>query len=90
MCRGEDTEVRKKYLEQLLEVKGHFPSFTWKTMITALFQGFVRIIWHNPEKLTHAGKYNRLANPNEVRLSVFVVGHAEKPLCHCCAWVTGV
>lgn len=59
----------------------------WGIMITALFPGFVRIKWHNPEKLTHVDKYNGIGNPNKVKFRVFVVGHAGQPLCHCCAWV---
>ena len=40
---------------------------------TAVFQGFVRIKWRNPEKLTHDDKYNKIGYPDQVGLVVFDV-----------------
>lgn len=63
-----------------------------RAMITALFQGFVRIKWHNPEKLTHVYRYNSIGNPNKVKVRLMVghVGRVSHFQCHRSTWVRSV
>lgn len=45
---------------------------------TSFFQSFVRVKWHNPETLTHVGKYRSVGNLHKVRSMVLSAGQTPR------------